>query len=486
MRTGVHGKQKEGNARKLEEDFSSNTNLGWISEEEPPDILKCQGKKNHDVAAEYLTFALCYLEANLHKETCGNTENIKESTENQACEKKASSSCVKDSGSAQDVIGVVKQRTLEDKFGNSNTRTGQLSEVHNTPLSKQRRMVDKEMLQSIEDLPQQSVCFISNSNQSFPSSSCSNFKQQLSSFSINESKDDIYKGLLGKIHNIVPKSYSLQGKGAFYTFSGVSNSDLILHLPKELTLHGYGDIFSKKFSQKNQCDVQMERKKDADSQKDSVSDFSDSETGNMSEQELFNSEADEHYHNAGLQNIRSDPETKIIQTRSGRKTRFTFFSKTLNDDSEDEMTEEEKNSFNHQKLSTPQKRLKLEPEPSVELMAPKRKRGRPRKNKEPDTVLNYKILGDGSAIIQRDSAENMTFSTGQLGSKISTVEKNLACTVNARDYVLSYLEEHQTERVKKEEELMNILKEQQAEQAGVLTKLLDIFQDLQSKLKVRK
>ncbi|XP_071526084.1 uncharacterized protein [Panulirus ornatus] len=477
---GIHGKQ-EGNARNSEAEFASNTYLSWISEEEPSDFLKCQGKESRDVAAEYLTFALCCLKSDLDKETVGNTNYIKENNENHEPHKKdAVSCCVKDYGFPQGV-DVVEQRTSEDRFGNVNAVTSQLCDIHSTPLlPKQRKIINKKMLQSTEDLPQESINSNSDSTQDVPSSSC---KQNLSGFSLNESTDDIYEKLFGEVHNLVPKSYSLQGKGAFYTFSGISDSDLILHLPKELTLYDHGNIFNKKLSEKNQFDVQ--RKKDANYMKDSFSDFSESDTGNASECEFGNSEEDSQFHDSGIQN-RSDPETKIIQTRSGRKTRFTFFSKTLNNDSDDDITEEEKCSSNSQKLSPTQKRLKLESEPVMQITAPKRKRGRPRKNREPETVLNYKVLRDGSAVIQRDSPENMTSSQDELGGKVSKVDKNLECITNPRDCVLSYLEEHQTERVKKEEELINILKAQQAEQANVLTKMLDIFQDLKSKLKVRK
>ncbi|XP_042208079.1 uncharacterized protein LOC121856548 [Homarus americanus] len=285
-------------------------------------------------------------------------------------------SCLKDSGTIESHISGMAKITSENclrSYGTGNICDQ--SEVQNVLSSSVKEKLAKKYVPPVNencDVTQDSG---DSSAVDVPLPSCSGSDPREQIKLINTEKcADIYKNLFRETHSTITKSCSKQGKGAFYTFSERSHSDLVLYLPKDLTLNT-----NNKVSNRRQCDVQKQkRKRKCHSDKDFSLNSCDSETGTVVNEELLSSETDDYFHHS-QKNIKDDPETKVIQTRSGRKTRFTFFSKALNDNSDDDFFNE--STPNSSENNTPEKRPKLNL-PSSESLIPHRKRGRPRKKKQ--------------------------------------------------------------------------------------------------------
>ncbi|XP_069173221.1 uncharacterized protein [Procambarus clarkii] len=460
--------QKKSPKRTLETDegFPDKSYLDWISEEENSGTTNSQEEK--DIAAEYLTFALTCLKENLNTHTCGNIEE----TNTMHINKKTNGSNLsnlKHSGITQNLECEVPITSEYGYKTSDNINVSELSKIHNVPHFSMLKKKVKERVSSKD----YDVTMLSNSgselDQSIPSCSYISPKAKIKCINTKKSKD-VYKDLFGEVCNIIPKRCSVETKGTFYTFPRCSSSDLVIYLPKDLPLIGHSNISSINDSLIHQCSVLKQRKRKWNSDNDSLK--SSGTEPDVSIDNLLNFKASESHHSEP-QNINKKPETKIIQTRSGRKTRFTFFSKALNDNSDEETGEE-----NYKKISENnilQKRPKLDPQTS-ESTTRRIKKTKLQTNKEPVTVLSYKVVLDGSAVVHSNASQEPIPTT-------SNEDKIFHCVPNVKNPVMSFFKEHEKERVKTEEKLLSMLNTQQVEQASVITEMLDTFKEFQCKLK---
>lgn len=471
IRTNGQQTNKKCAVEDTKEDFTDSDDLGWISEEESVDNLNNQEKEDCDTAAEYLAFALTCLKENWNERKYSNIQEQKreiiemhQNGENNDKINLYNSKCSRD-------LKCELQLTPKSKFKkNDNPKIYGLSEKQSMhSFSLKRKKVNKSAL-SYTDY---SITQISNVgsvlDQSVPS--CSNINWNDTKFDNIKNNSDVYKDLFGETCNITPKRCSSDSKGAFYTFSENLNSNLVLYLPQEVSLSGHCNIYKKDSHNHHTSLNQKKRKLQLD--KDSLM-TSDSEI-DMTNEDFCSSEADEYCHSSQSSKIKGDPETKVIQTRSGRKTRFTYFSKALNYNS-DECAEEE-SLLNSTIVSVPQKRQKLNLLPTLELVTPKRKQLRSQRNRGAATILNCKSIETGSFASHSDSPES---------SNLENKDKIFKYINDEKNSVLSFFKEHKTERVKTEEQLLSVLNIQQVEQASVITEMIDVFKELQCKFKFQR
>ncbi|KAK4319301.1 hypothetical protein Pmani_009761 [Petrolisthes manimaculis] len=225
---------------------------------------------------------------------------------------------------------------------------------------------------------------------------------------------------------------------------------------------------------------------------------------------------------------KSNPETKVIQTRSGRRTRFTFFSRTLVDDDAEEENASQVDTQRSQKMDSD---IRVKP-PST----PRRKRGRPRKVKDREdrecVVLRCKVVEDAEEVekgkegrrqsnggglvcssgrgreeVCGESGRRKEGRTGgnsidpltcrgkgrkeeeQLCEKSSRRRESKergrrkeGCTGDYYDPLIALIQEQEARSRKREENLMLTMKHQQALRNTVLNEMLNVLHGIKAKI----
>lgn len=337
-----------------------------------------------------------------------------------------------------------------------------------------KQEVDKTV-QNHTDLPVENI--------SEDSSACDDENDKLSSYSKGNSTD-IYEKLFGSECTVELINPSIQNKGVVFSLADSYSSSLILQLPKEfISRSNVFDNSVEKYINRKIADLK-------DYSSDSYMENSSSrgqesecsETGKSEstcEQKLMTRNMKTSGDCEAEIHVNRNPETKLIQTRSGRKTHFTFFSKTFDSDLEED-TDEDTLPKPHSN-SASLKQLKPDKMLDDSLCIPKRKRGRPRKQKDDDTAPSTVFTSDMSPDINHESSQSKAPLRSRSESKTSNTDKSSEMQDCTNQSIYTFFEQQQEQRVNNEVELCNILNKQQKEEADVLKDVFDIFKDIQQK-----
>ncbi|XP_066953514.1 uncharacterized protein [Macrobrachium rosenbergii] len=168
--------------------------------------------------------------------------------------------------------------------------------------------------------------------------------------------------------------------------------------------------------------------------------------------------------------------TKVIRTRSGRKTKFTFFSNSLSDNVEDDCDVNFPETSFEQKIAE-EIELKDKSTQCGINVSIKRKRGRPRKSGE-SLSQSVAVNTENKKLVFKPRQHVAALSNSNTVSQMYE-RKN----ADAEDYdspLSVVLERHRLERKKRENALLSILEKRQTNEDNVLQQMMNIFQNMKS------
>lgn len=411
----------------IEEDLVGDPKMGRISEEHSC-VLKCQ---ELDETAEYLTFALCHL--------C------------KAGQDHDFDMCKEMYVKPESTIDILS--TLE--IGKKSFQNVQmLDSIYENSVSHD----DEDVIDSSESEFSPSE----NSNvENSAEMSCFS-RGRCSSAMWKNGTSDIYGKIFEKVQIGLPVSSIRQHNNLLCTISCDSDLKVALFLPNELAPH-VESVFV------NEDNTQLKHCKERDEKKVCQEHLSfpgkTSVPKNSPKQGKLNLEDD--HSSSALLSEELAVETKVIQTRSGRKTRFTFFSQTLNDD---EVKIFERSELHNEDVASPTKKIKVDPE-AHNATSSKKKRGRPRKvshNKFPqDCVMTKDDILDVQSYHPHQSSF-IPLKKANSNSKMSS----------SKDPFLSFFKNHHKIRATQENEIVKIIREHKKEHANILEEICSIVEDL--------
>ncbi|KAK3879483.1 hypothetical protein Pcinc_015942 [Petrolisthes cinctipes] len=497
-----------------------------------------------DIASEYLTLALGHQKREVEQEAgeaCGGEGKGKADVgEGRSCE------AGDGKGSSGAGVGEVSVMEAGGREGKSEAGAG-----------KPRRWIvgDRNMGQTgndrvtIQKGPQS--CSVSNVRTVTEKKKASGSSQrdsgpvyrQQASNSEDQREENIYTKLFSEVHNIVPKTCTKEPKGNLNTF--ICNNDtssLYLYLPPDLNLC----IPNSSIVRRKNSVTHLRRKHPGRRRSSNIS-ATESEEDARSGNEYVSLEEDEQQRMGKRKRRRrsesqkSNPETKVIQTRSGRRTRFTFFSRTLIDDDAEEKNSSQVDTQRSQKMDS---EITVKP-PST----PRRKRGRPRKVKDRDdkdcVVLRCKVVEDAEEPIvlqyvdaseevekgkerrrqsngglvcsggrgreeevcgesgrrkegrtsgnsidplacsgegRREEEEKLCEESGRRRESKGRGRRKEGCTGDYYDPLVAFIQEQEARSRKREENLMLVMKQQQALRNTILTEMLNVLHGIKTKI----
>ena len=218
-------------------------------------------------------------------------------------------------------------------------------------------------------------------------------------------------------------------------------------------------------------------------------------------------------HSTDSEEVKMNAKTRVIRTRSGRKTRFTFFAKTLLDNYEEESNLNESQVIH---ISDPQNVILEDKSTQCDVNVPvKKKRGRPRKPKEVallssvETISKRDKLSEKGNYTSKDysAKTNVTVKKIQppvrpissifsdegysgmcLGSRQATLSSEKLihsknCSVS--DAIDTAMEMHRLDRIEKENTLFSILENCQKTETLLSEKVLKLFKSMEDVLNAR-
>lgn len=421
------------NSLEIEKDSSSNITTGSISEEE---LYVVENQEKVDEACEYLAIAIH------HMSKVGQDDdhmNVVSKGMNAKQENNSSVLCNTETDS-ENVYDIKMLDSLGKNFVMSDDDTA-------VPASSKSL--------KLQDVG--TVGMITKSN-----------SEITSSFNRNTCKnaDDLYGKLFGRICSAFPVHCTKQSNRMLHTISCDSDLNLSLLLPKELILN-VESVFPRKQSRKR-TDTRL-------CQEAFVSNTSDSEPNSVLNDEQLNSEGDE-LSDSVSENGEHNLDAKIIQTRSGRKTRFTCFSQTLIDDFEGQLFE--RNGLPNADVNSPSKKIKLELK-SDSSSLPKRKRGRPRKVSHENHALNNNTDKGNINVVHSDSTSYSSFKPQETENFNSNFKMSRSLQ---KDPILSLITDHLKVKTTQEKELVKTMSEHQKEHSSILKEICSIIYELDNKL----
>uniref|UniRef100_A0A0P4W805 Myb-like domain-containing protein n=2 Tax=Scylla olivacea TaxID=85551 RepID=A0A0P4W805_SCYOL len=426
---------QNGNGSEIEEDSSNNINTGWILEEEF-DAVKNQDKA--DEACEYLALAICHMSrvGQDHMTVVSKERNVKQEN---------ITGILSNTGTNSEHVNCLEildslDRNLVMKFDNASVLT--------SGKSLKPQHVGGMVTKNTENTP------------SFSKNICMNTSKRVCA-------DGVYGKVFGKVHSAFPVSCIRQSNSMLYTISDESDSNFSLLLPKELTLNVESALANEKEFTKKQSKSRINKRLCPE---DFMFTINDSEPDTVLKNEAMNSEGDEQSDSLS-QNAEHNLKTKIIKTRSGRKTRFTFFSQTLNDDFDDsDLPCEDTNS--------PSKKIKLEFESDKSPLI-KRKRGRPRKVSSESLALDNNVVDDITVVHSDSILHDKSFNP----QEVRGFNLPFKMSTSSPDSILSLITGHITMKTQQQEKLLKMMKDHQREQSDILKEIGSIMDELCDKMK---
>lgn len=343
--------------------------------------------------------------------------------------------------------------------------------------------------------------------------------------------DDIFGKLFSQVHNTVPKTCTKEAEGNLYSFSCSINSNLYLYLPPDFNLCAPSttSVSSNLWSRK--AGKTYRRRREPGHHSLSHTSMTESEEDGRSGNEyVYTEEEDGQFMDKSESSSKSqkcDPETKVIQTRSGRKTRFTFFSRTLIDSDTEEIYSPP--------AATPKPR-RPEQETTIKPSTPGRKRGRPRKVKDNKVcVMKCKVVEDteateassninvledvvsplpveeregrrqaggllcsvrniyeghgGKRVVEEESDEggrevvcNERERRGERQESVGIEKRKEEHSVNSTNSLIAFMCEQVALRRRREVNLMVVMKRHQTFRKTVLTEMLNVVHSIKTKL----
>ncbi|XP_045131585.1 uncharacterized protein LOC123516354 isoform X2 [Portunus trituberculatus] len=424
---------QNGNCSEIKEDSSNNSNTGWILEE---NAVKCQDKT--DEACEYLALAICHMRrvgqdhmTAVRKEINGRMGNV--------------TSILSNTSTNSELINCLEildpiDRNLGRKFDSTSIPILGKS-------CKPQHVVDR-LTKNTENL-------------SFSRNICMDTSKKVIA-------DSVYGKVFGKVHSTIPVSCIRQSNSMLYTITDEYDSNFSLLLPKEFTLNVESAIVNEKEFFKKQSKNRNDRRLCPEDFMFTIN----SKPNNVLKKEAMNF-ADDEQSDSASQYAEHNLKTKIIKTRSGRKTRFTFFSQTLDDDFDN-------SDLPCEDINSSSKRIKLEFESDKSPLI-KRKRGRPRKVSSESLVLDSNVVDDTNIIHSDSTLSDMSLNPQGVRNFYIPFKMNTSL-----DPVLSLITDHFTVKTQQEEKLLKTMRDHQREHSDILEKIGSIMDELCDKMRKKK
>ncbi|XP_050726620.1 uncharacterized protein LOC127003719 isoform X1 [Eriocheir sinensis] len=446
-----------GSCLEVEEDLVSNANVGWISEEH-----SCQ---ELDEVAEYLTFALCHLcKAGQDHNLNNICKGIYAKPENSIDISSILEMSKKSFQNVKMLDSIYENSVNHDYDDVSNSFKSQLSSAENVEnnleISGSSRSTSRCSSAMCKNGTISSTPAPRSSHQGMATA------EEFPTFSIQTlppGTSDVYGKVFGKVQSGLPINSIRQHNNMLSTILCDSDLKLSLFLPNELTPHMESVLVNeetppvKHFKQRDDKKV---------SQEHLSSHGKTSIPNDSSKQDKLNL-GDKHL-NSVLLNEELTLETKIIQTRSGRKTRFTFFSQTLNDDVDGKVFE--RSELHDEDVASPTKRIKFDPE-AHNYDPSKKKRGRPRKVSHENLAHDCVVTKDDVPDMQSYHPNQSSFLPHQktdCNSKMSSLKNPF----------LSFIKSHHMIKTTQENEIVKTIKEHKKEHTNILEEIYSILEDL--------
>lgn len=407
----------------VEENLTNNADIGWISEEHSY-VLKCQ---ELDAVAEYITFALC------HMCKAGQDHKL-----NYICK-----GIYAKPESDIDISRILKMG--KRSFQNVNM----LDFVNENPVSHDYDMSNsyKSQLLSAENVENNSeICL----HRSYSSAMCRN------------GTSDLYSKVFGKVQSGLHINSVRQHDKMMSTVLCDSGLKLSIFLPNELkTL-----MDTVLVSEETPPVKHIKQKEEKKVNQEHISSYGKTSMPNDSPKQDELNLADKHL-NSVLLNEELALETKIIQTRSGRKTRFTFFSQTLNDDVDENVFE--RNELQDE-VVYPTKRMKLDPK-AQNYSPSKKKRGRPRK-------ASHENLAHDCVVTKDDVLDMQSYHPNQRSSLPLQKSDFNSEMSSLKNPFVSFIKNHHMIKTTQENEIMKTIREHQKEHINIIEEINSILEDL--------
>ncbi|XP_042870573.1 uncharacterized protein LOC122252260 [Penaeus japonicus] len=290
----------------------------------------------------------------------------------------------------------------------------------------------------------------------------------------------LYKQLYKNNYNIFPCTKPVSENESLYKFVN-NNQEITLIFPRRLKHHDVssnsrGDIPENK-RRLDSLRTSSERRGNSDCM--STKTMSDRGTNASPQTTVFNQYSD-------IDKIKIEPETRIIQTRSDRKTRFTFFSKMLaeisdydDDDDDDDIdikSTSAASTFDRPKRQS-RERNRFSP-PQTE----RRKRGRPQKkhSSSKSVLLNPTDVPEATESKNKESQVNMK--RLKLEKYEALPRKEVSPTRFSNPEIPDDLVEENVEFERSNEKIIHTLKTMHTEQNDVISQMRGIFKNLREKL----
>lgn len=415
------------NPLEIRDHLARSAKVGCISEEYSC-VLNYQ---EPDVASEYLTFALSYL--------CKAGQDHKVKNISQVVHTQAESSVYNIQNSAMDKEGDQNIKILES--------LDETSVKHNDVLSDNLK----------------SQCSDENTHEENDNERTLSFSQnRIHSALSKESICDIYNKVFKIIQSGVPSDSKREHNDMLYTISCDSDVKLSLLLPNELLPHMVSIHGREENCIEKQCKQRKEKKI---SQKHALSNVKAPKPRDSSKQDKLKLKVEQS--NSVSLNYKYAHKTRIIQTRSGRKTRFTYFSQTSNDDGDDDNGNySDRSELQDGGASSLTKQIKV----SHNSAPSKRKRSQ--KTSHENLALDCAETNTDIPEVQNCQSQHS-----------SLVPKKIYCSdysmMNSlRDPVLSLIENHHTIKSAQENELLNLIKDHKKEHTKILKEICCVLEDL--------
>lgn len=337
-----------------------------------------------------------------------------------------------------------------------------------------RKSVDKDFL---KERKEKTDLLLENDR---PEASINKSCESPSNF-LSERTELLYKELYKNNYNVFQTTKLISENESLYKFVN-NDQEITLVFPRKLSLH---DV-----SSNSKVDIIGDKRQDCSRRNNEErvnSDYMSTETASYRDtKEYRQTTVFNQYSNNDK--VKTEPETRIIQTRSDRKTRFTFFSKMLaetsdiededdDDDDDVDIRSTATSAYNRSKTQS-RERTRFNPRQTE-----RRKRGRPQKKNccAKSTLLNS--IENVPEVTAPESQES------QLNGKLLTPDKHQELSGK---HVLSIrysepetaddLVEEKVEHERANEKIIHTLKNMHTEQNDVISQMQSIFKNLREKL----
>ncbi|XP_037789636.1 uncharacterized protein LOC119585090 [Penaeus monodon] len=287
----------------------------------------------------------------------------------------------------------------------------------------------------------------------------------------SERTELLYKELYKNNYNIFQTTKLVLENESVYKFMN-NNQEITLEFPRTLSLH---------VSSNSKGDIQVDKRKDClktsneeriNSDYKSTETTSDRETRESHQTTMINQYNDK-------DKVKTEPETRIIQTRSDRKTRFTFFSKMLAesdyDDDDDKDDHVDIGSTATSTYSRSKRQSRERPHFNPHQME-RRKRGRPQKKKSYAKSMLLNSIENVPKVTASESKES------PVNVKHQELSGKHVLSMAYSDPETADLVEEKLDHDKANEKIIHTLKSMHTEQNDVISQMQSIFKNLREKL----